>query len=174
MLQLMAFRNVGLFKSTNVIKFSNDEWSGCLGVLVGMNGSGKTMANECIRRCLHSDMSHSDSTIPDPTTASYILCKYEFDPTLLRNLTDLAEDETIYNFSKNIYDSMKTTGITGIFIKNNVKSKFLELSVVEMNASVLLVQTEKGKTVCHHQRENANLKNVFGTIIQNEDVYFYF
>ena len=172
MLQSMAFRNVGLFKSTNVIKFSNDEWTGCLGVLVGMNASGKTMATECIRRCLHSDMSHSDSTIPDPTTPSYILCKYELDPKMLRNLTELAEDETIFNFSKNICDSMKTTGITGIFVKNNVKSKFLELSVVESNASLLLVRTLNGETVHYHNTYQKNagcIQDVLNSIIQNED-----
>ena len=174
MLQSMAFRNVGLFKSTNVIKYSNDEWTGCLGVLVGMNGSGKTMATECIRRCLHSDMSHSDSTIPDPTTPSYIMCKYELDPTVFCDLQGL-QDKTINEFFRNIHDNIKVFGINGIFVKDNVKKKFLELSLTlretssetVKEASLLLVGT--GDTGCYYHKENAKLQNVFNSIIQSHD-----
>ena len=174
MLQSMVFRNVGLFKSTNVIKFSNDDWTGCLGVLVGMNGSGKTMATECIRRCLHSDMSHSDSTIPDPTTPSYILCKYELDPKLLSHFQGF-QDKTINEFFNNIQDNIQISGINGIFVKDNVKKKFLELSITlretssetGKEASLLLVGT--GDTGCYYHKENAKLQNVFNSIIQSHD-----
>ena len=178
MLQLIAFRNVGLFKSANVIKFSNDEWSGCLGVLVGMNGSGKTMANECIRRCLHSDMSHSDSTIPDPTTPSYILCKYELDPNVLRDLQGL-QDKIIIEFFRNIqHDNILISGINGVFVKQEDKKekmKFLEISLTPnkassetgKEASLLLVRREHSGR--YYYKENAKLLNVFNSVIRNQD-----
>ena len=185
MLQLMAFRNVGLFKSANVIKFSNDDWSGCLGVLVGMNGSGKTMANECIRRCLHSDMSHSDSTIPDPTTPSYILCKYELDPTVLRDLQGL-QDKTITEFFRNIqHDNILISGINGVFVKQEDKKekmKFLEISLTPNKPSSETGKEASSETTKqdsfsllllhsgrYYYKENAKLLNVFNSIIRNQD-----
>ena len=169
MLQSMVFRNVGLFKDTNVIQFRNDTWHGCLGVLVGINGSGKSMANECIRRCLHSDMSHSKSTIPDPTTPSYILCKFELDPILVKNLLDLADNDIICDISKNVCLDTQITCATGVFVKDS-ESKFLELSVAENRCNLLLIRKENASNICYYYKGNSNRQNIINSIIENENI----
>ena len=56
MLKYVEFQNVGLFSSSEKTKIecsnSGGTGKGRLGLLVGPNGTGKSMVFECVRRCL--------------------------------------------------------------------------------------------------------------------------
>ena len=81
MLKRLVFGNIGLFRYKNVVNCE-----GGLAILVGENGSGKTMMTECIRRCLSSQISQSDSTVPDKSQYSYSFCEFKIDPEDLKQL----------------------------------------------------------------------------------------
>ena len=81
MLKRLVFGNIGLFRYKNVVNCE-----GGLAILVGENGSGKTMMTECIRRCLSSQISQSDSTVPDKSQYSYSFCEFKIDPEVLKQL----------------------------------------------------------------------------------------
>ena len=93
MLKHVTFQNLGIFKSEKQFYIQAYSLSGssegCLSILIGESGSGKTCAIEFIRRCMSEEITKSESNICNTNKEAFVKCVFDFEPQIWKYLSKI-------------------------------------------------------------------------------------
>ena len=166
MLQSMVFGNVGLFKENNVLR-CNGHGKGNLAILTGVNGSGKSLANQCLQTCLDSKLPLYDyMTIPHRTRPSYVISWFLLDPVVIKNILsheNLTSDDNLRAFVDEFEKvNDEVTCVSGILAEENKgrKYKFLEIARSENILKLILRDDKRCDVIC----KNGDINNEKSTL----------